>query len=89
MPEEAVMDPPKKGATAQEKNAEYNRKTSGRKKRKEAAQRWVETAKISKVSYINSKVCITYSVVENNCHNEYDFASDNEPAARFSTVNAR
>ncbi len=83
MPEEAIMEPPKKGATAQEKNAEYNRKTSERKKRKEAAQRWVETAKISKVSYINQKVCIVYGIIENNHTSDFVLESDDEPSAAF------
>ena len=87
MSEEAVMEPPKetkKSQTAQEKNSEYNKKTSERKKRKESMQRWVEAAKISRVSYVNSKVCISYSVIENNSHNGFELESDDEPSGSFT-----
>lgn len=83
MSAQAVMDPPKKEKTAQEKNADYNKKTSVRKKRKEAMQRWVEAAKISKVSYINNKVSISYSVIENNSNNDFELGSDDEPSGAF------
>ncbi len=83
MPEEAVKEPPRKDGTAQEKNAEYNKKVSDRKKRREAAREWVEAAKISKVSYINSKVCIVYSIIENNHTSDFVLESDDEPAAAF------
>lgn len=83
MTESAVMDPPKE-KTAQAKNADYNKKTSDRKKRKDAMQRWVEAAKISKVSYINSKVCISYGVIENNSNNDFVLESDDEPSGAFT-----
>ena len=84
MSEQAVMEPPKKEKTAQEKNADYNKKTSVRKKRKEAMQRWVEAAKISKVSYINNKVSISYSVIVNNSNNDFELESDDEPSGAFT-----
>lgn len=84
MTEEAVMDPPKKGKTAQAKNAEYNEKVEIRKQRQEERRRWVESAKITFVSFINNEVKIKYSIIENNSTNDYELTSDDEPSAAFT-----
>lgn len=83
MPEEAVMDPPAKGMTAQEKNAEYNEKVEKRERRQSAMQAHAASATIYRVGYVNEKVSIEYSLIENNTNNDFTLASDDVPCEAF------
>ncbi|MDR1518956.1 MAG: hypothetical protein LBU23_02275 [Planctomycetota bacterium] len=84
MPEQAVAVPPKKGETAQKMNAEYNRRKSEGEQRREEKRRWVESAKISRVRFVNRKVSVSYGVVENGAHNDFEMESDDEPSSEFT-----
>lgn len=80
MSEEAVMDPPR---TAQEMNAEYNEKTAARERRQGHMRHHAESAEVYRIAYINGKVGINYTIIENNKNNEFDFSSDDKPCEAF------
>lgn len=86
MSEQAVMDPPKeakKAKTAQEKNADYNKKKAASQKQMAVMQRNAAAAKISNVKYKQDTVTIVYSLTENNADNKIVLSSKDEPHFAF------
>lgn len=83
MSEQAVMEPPKKEKTAQEKNAEINKRNANAEKQMEIMRRNADAAKISSVKYKQETVTIAYGLIENNADNTITLVSKDEPHAAF------
>lgn len=76
----AVAEPPK---TAQQANAEYNKKTAVKQKVFEAAKENASNAEITSVKYLAGKMFITRNELRNNADNKIETKSGDEPAQTF------